>query len=85
MLRAIICLLLQLYVYVLIARIILSWVPSLPEPLVPIARGLRALTDPVLTPVRGLLPQPRVGAVALDLSPIIVFVALSLIISLLCR
>lgn len=82
---AIVCLLLNLYIYVLIARIILSWVPALPEPLVPIARGLRAVTDPILTPVRGLLPPLRVGPAALDLSPILVFLTLSLIISFLCR
>lgn len=85
MLLGLVCLVLNIYIYVLIARIILSWVPSLPEPLVPIARALRAVTDPVLAPVRGLLPAARIGAVALDLSPILVFLALSLIISFLCR
>jgi YggT family protein len=85
MLLGIVCLLLNLYIYVLIARIILSWIPSLPEPLVPLARGLRMLTDPVLTPVRGLLPPVRIGVAALDLSPILVFLALSLVITFLCR
>lgn len=85
MLLGIVCLVLNLYMYVLIARIILSWIPSLPEPLVPIARGLRMLTDPVLGPVRGLLPPVKIGVAALDLSPILVFLGLSLIISFLCR
>jgi YggT family protein len=65
---------------VLIARIILSWIPSLPEPVVPVARFLTTVTDPVLRPLRGKLPPLQIGAVALDLSPIIVMLALSLIV-----
>ena len=79
MIGGILCLALQIYVYVLIARIVLSWIPSLPEPLVPIARGLRAVTDPVLTPLRGKIPPLQLGGMALDLSPIIVFALISFI------
>ena len=77
MIGDVLCLLVSLYVYVLIARIILSWIPSLPEPLVPIARGLRAVTDPVLAPLRGRIPPLQLGGVALDLSPIIVFLLIA--------
>ena len=37
------------------------------------------LTEPVLRPIRRLLPPLRVGAVALDLSPLIVFVLIALL------
>jgi YggT family protein len=77
MIGDLLCLLLQIYVYVLIARIVLSWIPSLPEPLLPIARALYAVTDPVLTPLRGRIPPLQLGGVALDLSPIIVFVVIA--------
>ena len=76
----ILCDLVVLYYLVLIVRIILSWVRSVPEPIQPIANAVFAVTDPVLRPVRGLLPPVRLGAAALDLSPIIVFLVLSLIV-----
>ena len=80
------CGVLQLYLLVLIARIILSWVPSLPEPLLPLARLLSAVTDPILRPLRSALPPLRIGAGALDLSPLIVFFAIRwLLMPLLCR
>lgn len=84
MLTNIICIALNVYLVILIARIILTWVPSLPDPLRPLARVLSLLTDPVLTPLRGLLPPVRIGAAALDLSPILVFFAISILSSLLC-
>ncbi len=80
----IICLLLQLYWIVLIVRIVLSWVPRLPDPVQPAANVVYKLTDPVLNPVRGLLPPVRTGSMALDLSPILVFIAIQLLIGALC-
>lgn len=84
MILSVICALLQLYWIILIVRILLSWVPRLPDPIEPLARVVYALTDPVLTPVRGLLPPVRTGAMALDLSPILVFIAIQLLIGALC-
>jgi YggT family protein len=37
------------------------------------------LTEPVLRPLRGIIPPVRMGAVGFDLSPIIVFVALGIL------
>lgn len=83
---SVLCGLLQLYLFVLIGRIILSWIPSLPEPLLPVARFLSALTDPILTPLRNVLPPLRIGAGALDLSPLVVFFVISYVLRpLLCR
>ncbi len=76
----ILCSLVTLYYLVLIVRIILSWVRSVPEPIQPLANAVRAVTDPVLNPVRGLIPPVRIGAAALDLSPIIVFLVLSIVV-----
>jgi YggT family protein len=80
-----VCLILSLYLFVLIGRIILSWVPSLPEPLLPVARFLTVLTDPLLTPLRNILPPLRIGAAALDLSPLVVFFGINILQGLLCR
>ena len=74
------CDLVTLYYLVLIVRIILSWVRSVPEPIQPIANFVSAITDPVLRPFRGLLPPVRIGMAALDLSPIILFLLLSFIV-----
>jgi uncharacterized protein YggT (Ycf19 family) len=72
----IICVLLTIFWAILFARIILSWIPP---PISGIGRTLydlvQDITEPVLKLVRGL-----------DLSPIIVFIAISVIGSALgCR
>jgi YggT family protein len=61
---------LTIYMYVIIARAILSWVN--PDPYNPIVNFLYRATEPVLYRVRRLLP-PMGG---LDLSPIIVLLAI---------
>jgi len=75
-----ICILLTVYWVILFARIILSWITP---PMSGIGRTLydivHDLTEPVLKLVRGLLPPIRMGTVGLDLSPIVVFIALSVI------
>ena len=76
----VICIVLTIYWVILFARIILSWFPP---PMSGIGRTLwdivHDLTEPVLRLVRGLLPPVRMGTVGLDLSPIVVFVALGVI------
>jgi YggT family protein len=58
-----------LYMWVIIARAVLSWVS--PDPYNPIVRFVYLLTEPVLYRVRSLVPLPMAG---LDLSPLIVLV-----------
>ncbi len=65
----------NIYTLVLLARIILSWVRSADRSN-PIVHFIYQITDPVLEPVRQLIPP--IGG-TLDLSPIIVFVALRLL------
>jgi YggT family protein len=84
MILGLLCLVLDVYFIVLIVRIILSWVPSLPEPVEPLARFVRALTDPLLLPLRQVIPPIRLGMGALDLSPLVLFFGISLLQSLLC-
>ncbi|MDP9070557.1 MAG: YggT family protein [Actinomycetota bacterium] len=68
-----VCLLLQLYIYALFARIILSWFPISPgSGLASVFSALYSATEPVLAPVRRLLPPIGMGGMGLDLSPIIV-------------
>lgn len=82
----ILCLAVRLYYLILLLRIILSWVPSLPAPLEPLARFLRGVTDPVLIPLRRVIPPVRIGPGALDLSPLVLFFGISfLLMPLFCR
>lgn len=80
----VLCVLLTIYFIILLVRIILSWVPSLPEPVQPLARGIRALTDPVLNPLRGLIPPISAGGVGLDLSPLLLFFVIIILRGILC-
>ena len=75
--------LLQLYVFVLLAYVILSFVPRPPEPLLPLVRAVRALVDPVVEPIRRRLRPVRIGGIALDLSIIIVFIVVNILIAIL--
>lgn len=67
---------LTIYSYILIARLLLSWFPQIPDGLKPIANVLYGLTEPVLRLARPLIPPLRMGAAAMDLSPLLVFVVL---------
>ncbi|MBE2239612.1 MAG: YggT family protein [Caldilineaceae bacterium] len=67
--------LLQIYSYVLLARALMSWIPNL-DPYNPIVQFLYQLTEPVLEPVRRLIP-PLGGTI--DISIIVVFFALMIL------
>ena len=85
MVLRIVCILLQVFWVVLFARILLSWFPPPRSgPLRAIVEVIFDVTEPVLRLVRGVLPPVRMGAVALDLSPILVFVVLSVLQQALC-
>jgi YggT family protein len=62
---------LQVYWFIMLARILLTWLPNL-DYSNPIVRFLYQSTEPVLKPVREKLP-PMQG---MDLSPIVVFIGL---------
>lgn len=67
--------LLDLYSWVIIAAALITWVS--PDPRNPIVTFLRRVTEPVLEPVRRLLPPWKTGG--LDLSPLIVLIAIQFI------
>jgi YggT family protein len=77
---AFICLVLQLYSFVILARIIMSWVRVTPgTPVASIYSVIFNLTEPVLGPLRRMIPPVRMGMAAIDVSPIIVFAVIILI------
>ena len=61
-----------LYFYAIFARILLSWFPVSPGgAMAKIFSFLYSITEPVLGPLRRLLPAVRFGGMQLDLSPIV--------------
>jgi len=67
--------LLNLYSWVIIAAALITWVS--PDPRNPIVLFLRQVTEPVLAPVRRLLPPWKTGG--LDFSPLIVIIAIQFV------
>ena len=58
---------LTLYYYVMLARVLMSWFN--PNPYNPIVDAIYRLTEPVLSPIRRVLPSMG----GFDLSPLVVF------------
>jgi YggT family protein len=72
--------LLQLYIVVILLRVVLSWFPIQPDSvLATVYRFVYVVTEPVLGPIRRIMPGVGFGGMGLDFSPIIVFFALQLI------
>lgn len=72
--------LLSLYTFVLLARILMSWIPNL-DPYNPAVQLLYRVTEPVLDPARKLIPP--IGMI--DISPIVVFLIIGFISDFLYR
>ena len=74
---------------VLLGRVVVSWVrvlagPGMSHPVFLRVEGaLVKVTEPVLAPIRRVVPPLRLGSTALDLSIPIVFIALFLLAALL--
>ncbi|HWN15213.1 MAG TPA: YggT family protein [Candidatus Dormibacteraeota bacterium] len=66
---------LGLYSWVIIAAALITWVS--PDPRNPVVMFLRQVTEPVLAPVRRLLPPWKTGG--LDFSPLIVILAIQFV------
>jgi YggT family protein len=57
---------LNIYLWVIVIRALISWVN--PDPYNPIVQFLQRVTEPVLRPLRKLVPTRKLG---IDLSPLI--------------
>ncbi len=86
MLSDLLCWLPTIYLIAIFGRILVSWFPIPPGGFVAsVFSFLYAITEPVLGPLRRILPPVAIGGMGLDLSPIIVIFALRLFIGpLLC-
>ncbi len=78
--------LVEAFVVVLIVRALLSWFPVRPgSPLVPVQHALAVVTEPVLRPIRRILPPVRAGGMAIDLSILLVILVAEIIVIPLLR
>ena len=81
----ILCYLLVLYALILIIRVVLSWFPISPNGLgATVAGFIYLVTDPVLTPLRRVMPALRIGSVGLDLAPMAVFFLITFVRGMIC-
>ena len=81
-LRNTLTILVEIYVVLLVARALVSWFPVHPgTPLYSVVRILDLLTEPVLRPIRRILPPMRAGGMAIDLSIIVAVIGLQVIAS----
>lgn len=73
--------LLSLYIWVLIIAALLSWFPTTSSGggLATTKRVLAAMTEPVLRPLRQILPRPRLGGVGIDFSVLVAVIVLEII------
>lgn len=72
----------EVYVIILIGRALVSWFPVHPgTPMYSLVRVLERLTEPVLRPIRRILPPVRAGGMAIDLSIIVAVIGLQVVAS----
>ncbi len=76
--------LLNLFLLVLFAYAILSWLTysgrmDYDSPVVRVQRVLAKICEPVLRPVRKVIPPVQIGGVGIDLSILIVFVVVAIL------
>ena len=89
-LAEVVCAALFIYTIILFVRVIVSWAELFgfrrpySGPLHTALGLLYAVTEPVLRPLRSLIPPVRAGGVGLDLSIIIAFVILFVLRSVFC-
>ncbi|MDO5741254.1 MAG: YggT family protein [Ornithinimicrobium sp.] len=84
MVGEIIYLVLTLYLFVLIGRLIFDWVQVFSRdwrpqgPVLVLANGIYQLTDPPLNALRKVVPPVRLGGIALDLGFLILIIGVSM-------
>ena len=65
---------LNIYILILFIRVIISWIR--PNPYHPFVRLVYQVTEPVLEPIRRVIPPIGMG---LDISPVVAFILISII------
>ena len=78
----------QIYTLILLARVLLSWIPLMSRGWTPrgvvlvVVEAVYFITDPPLKLLRSFIKPVRMGAVALDLAVLVLFLVIYLLRSL---
>ena len=80
MLYQLLYLILSIFEFILLARVLLSWFPNFDRSN-PIVRLIYDVTEPVLKPIRDLLPQNSM----IDFSPLIVLLIIQVLLQVIGR
>jgi YggT family protein len=84
-----VCGILRLAIWLIIAWIVLSYVVSFgrlgfDHPVRRLYDGLTKAIEPVMRPIRSVVPPVRIGGTALDLSPLILIIGVNLLLVFVC-
>lgn len=84
-----VCGILRLAIWVIIAWIVLSYVVSFgrlgwDHPVRRLYDGLSRAIEPLMRPIRSVVPPVRIGGAALDLSPLILIIGVNLLLVVIC-
>ena len=83
--RILLCRAAEAYLIIIFARIVLSWFPISPNSaMASVYSFLYAITEPVLAPIRRIIPPTGMGGMGLDWSPLIVTIGLIMLERVLC-
>jgi YggT family protein len=87
--RDVACIAIDVARWLLIIWIVLSWVVSFgrlsfDHPVRRFYDALSRVVDPILRPIRSVIPPVRLGAAALDLSPLVLFFGLVVLNIVIC-
>jgi YggT family protein len=81
----VVCTLLQIYLLIVLVRIAMSWFPlKRGGAAEQIAGVLGKLTEPVLAPLRKVIPSAPMGGMRLDLSPLILIFGIYMLQGIFC-
>lgn len=81
----ILCIALFVYEILVLVRVLSSWFrPPLSGPFRTILDFTYTVTEPLLRPLRRILPAPRFGSVGLDLSATVLLIAIFVVQSSIC-
>ena len=81
----VLCLLLQIYALLILVRVVFSWFPVSPDGTAAVVSGfLSFATDPIIRPLRKVLPPVRFGPALMDFSPIVAFFGITLLQNFIC-
>jgi YggT family protein len=80
-----VCGLLQIYLLIVLVRIVMSWFPLQPGgAAAQIAGVLITITEPVLGPLRRVIPSVPIGGMRLDLSPLVLILGINILQGVIC-